>query len=249
MIDNENRIKNFTSSQMFRVMGTPAVVKTYIRKKEAERALNRSIDLGGNAKPMTWGKIMEAFFFSQEKYFPTGCGYSLCNKKTVLHPKYSYWAGSPDLEGKEDVGEIKCFEPDNYYQLAKDLINVKTGKTTLEEFKKDNKEVYWQVVSNGVILGKPKCTIFAYIPTLEELEDCILLIEETGFCETIGLDPNAYKYIVDAKLFDKMSTLPYLDTSKTDFPNMVSYTFTTPVEDIIALTKAVIAAEKELNNG
>lgn len=228
-------------------MGTPAVVEAYLKEKRAERDLCRSIDLGAYSQEMTWGKIIEAYFFLQEKYFPTGSGYSLCSKQTAVHQKYPYWVGSCDVEGKNDAGEIKCFYPKNYYVLASALKKLNEGKMSLEEFKKDHKEVFWQVMSNAVILGKTHATIFAYIPTKEELEDCILMLEETNFGEKIGLDPWMFRFMIEAKENDKLYKLPYIDPEKTDFPNMVKHTFELPVDDVILITKKVVEAYKLLN--
>ena len=249
MINQENRIENFTSSQIFRLVGTDSVRETYLKEIRAERALKRSVDLGAYSQPMTWGKIFEAFYFIQEKYFPTGSGYSLCNKTTQVHKKYKFWAGSCDVEGRQDAGEIKCFYPEKYFLLASALLKLLKGEMTIEQFKKDFKEVYWQVVSNGIILNKPKCTIFAYIPTLEELRDCILLLRETNFAERLGLDPWMINFILDADDKDELYRLPYIDTEKSDFPNEVRFTFQPPAEDIILLTKTVIESEKLLADG
>lgn len=246
MINLTERIGNFTSSQIYRLMGTPSVRETYLKEKRAERALKRSVDLGAYSKSMTFGKIMEAFIFSQEKYFPTGSGWELCNKTTVIHPKIKCFAGSPDALEKQTCGEIKCFEPKGYYEISNALIRLKNGDISLDEFKKDFKEVYWQVVANSIITNKPKCAIFVYIPSLEELEYCISLINETNFCEKIGLDEWMYRYIVEHAEKEELYKLPYIDTSKTDWPNFVKYEFQAPAEDIIQLTKAVLDAEKLL---
>ena len=246
MINTQSRVANFTSSQMFRIVGTPAVLKTYLKEKRAERDLKRSIDLGAYSQEMTWGKVIEAYFFLQEKYFPTGCGYSLCSKETAVHPKYSFWVGSCDVEGKQDAGEIKCFYPKNYHALALALLALISGKITLEAFKLEFKEIYWQVVSNAIILGKTHATIFAYTPTKEELEDCILLLEETNFGERLGLDPWMFRFMIEAKEKEQLYKLPYIDPEKTDFPNEVRYTFEVPTDDIILLTKKVLEAYKLL---
>lgn len=249
MINQKERIGNFTSSNIYRLVGTPAVRETYLKEKRAERALGRSVDTGAYSQSMTFGKVMEAYFFMQEKYFPTGSGYNLCNKETQVHPKFPFWVGSCDVEGKQDAGEIKCFYPKEYYNLSSALIKLNEGKMTIEQFKKDWKEVYWQVVSNGIILNKPMCTIFVYTPTKEELEDCILMLEETAFAEKIGLDPWMVRFMIEAKEKNELYKLPYLDPEKTDWPNMVKHTFQPAAEDVILLTKSVIEAEKLLKDG
>lgn len=246
MIEIQDRVGNFTSSQIFRIVGTPSVRDTYLKDKRAERGLNRSIDLGAYSQEMCWGKIIEAYFFLQEKYFPTGSGYSLCSKSTQRHPKYNFWVGSCDVQGKNDAGEIKCFYPKNYHALASALLALKSGKISLENFKSEFKEIYWQVVSNAIILGKTHATIFAYTPTKDELEDCILLLEETNFGERIGLDPWMFRFIIEAKEKEQLYKLPYIDPEKTDFPNEVRYTFEVPTDDIILLTKKVNEAYKLL---
>lgn len=249
MINLEERIGNFTSSQVYRLKGSASVVKTYVEEKKAERALMRSADLGSYSQSMTYGKIMEAYLYSQEKYFPMASGWELCNKTTLIHPKIKSLAGSPDALEKITAGEIKCFYPKEYFKLANDMLKVVSGKMTLQEFKEEHPKVYWQVVCNAMIANKSKCAIFAYMPTLEELEDLILLIQETNFCEKIGLEPWMYRFITEAAEKNELYRLPYIDPSKTDFPNFVKLEFEPPIEDIIDLTKAILNGEKLLLNG
>lgn len=246
MINHEKRIRHFTSSQIFRLLGSPSVVNTYIKKIKAERALNRSVELESYSQSMCYGKIMEAFLYSQEKYFPMGEGWELCNKTTLEHPTIKIWSGSSDALEKETCGEIKCFYPQNYFELSDSILKVISGNMSLEEFKKEHKEVYWQVVSNSIITSKKKCAIFAYIPTLEELQDCILMMQETNFCEKIGLDPWMYRFMIEAYERNELYKLPYIDPSKTDFPNFVKLIFQPPIEDVNILTNAVLKAEQLL---
>lgn len=248
MIHHTTRIGRFTSSQMHRLMsldrsgkkfGAPAL--TYIKEKEAERCLGRSIDTGAYSPEMTWGKVMEAYVFS----FVLGIEYTLCSKETVVHPKYAFWSGSPDFTKTQTAGEIKCYYPKKFFEYSKALLQLKEGVITLEDFKAEFKAEYWQVVSNGVILNKPKCELIVFTPTHKQLCHIIELMDE-GWFEKLGLEPWMYRFIDEAR--DKFYKLPHIP-EHSEWPNFVSYEFQPPAEDIILLTKTVINAEKLLTDG
>jgi len=254
MIDNENRIGAFTNSKISLLLQKGTGVKpfgagalTYIKTRKAERRLGRSVDAGASTQAMVWGKIMEAFLYTQEKYFPMGSGYSLSNKETVTHPKYKFWAGSPDVLSAQAAGEIKCYYLEKYMEISEALINLKKGSITLDDFKNEFKEEYWQVVGNATIINKPQCVIFVYTPTLDELEDCILMLQETNFGEKLGLDPWQYRFMLEAKEREQLFKLPYIDPLKSDWPNFVKHEFQPPADDVIFLTKRVLEAEKLLS--
>ena len=275
MIDQVNRIGRFTSSEIYKLMSVgsrpmtpdelaahkkenPKSYKkniddgfgesalTYIEEKRAERSLGRSIDTGATSNEMIWGHVMEAYAFE----YCMGMEYKSASKKALLHPKYNFWAGSPDFEKPKTGGEMKCFYPKKFYTLSKELIKLNDGLITLDDFKNNTKsklnEIFYQVLSNTVILGHSRCEIMAFTPTEEQLIHVIDLLEDTDFAEKIGLNPWNVRFIVERR--EKLYELPYIP-KHSNWPNMVSHEFDLPIDDVIALTKAVIAAEKELNNG
>ena len=79
---------------------------TYVEEKYFETKLKRRLDNESNAKPTSWGKLVERHVFDQ-----LGTEYNLVSKDTIVHPTIELWAGSPDLEKYDDgktVCDIKC---------------------------------------------------------------------------------------------------------------------------------------------
>lgn len=237
MINVVERIGRFTSSNIYRLLGSDAVIKTYILEKKAERSLGRSVDLGATSQPLIWGKVAEYYCHK----FHLGLEYSLISKQTVTHPKIKFWSGSPDAEKKETACEIKCYEPKKFYLFSIALLQLKEGLITLDAFKKDFKEEYYQVVSNAILLNKPKAELIAYTPTEEQLIQIRQEIEETNVLEVLGIELWQGRFIYEKNIYN----LSYIPTG-IDYPNFVSYEFVIPADDIILLTKAVLNAEKLL---
>lgn len=242
MINNRDRIGRFTSSNIYRLLGTNAVRDTYINEKRAERSLGRSIDLGAVSQSLTWGKIAEYYC----NKFHLHISYKLCSDETNVHPKYKFWSGSQDAIKKDTAVEIKCFEPKNYYNYSMALLKLDAEKITLEDFKKDKEfgKVYWQVVSNAIILNKPYAEMIAYIPSEEQLVQIRNEVDKTNVLEVLGIEPWQGRFIYEKPFYG----LPYIPEG-IDYPNYVNYRFEVPVNDIILLTKAVLEAEKILTNG
>jgi len=246
MVNNLERIGRFTSSNIWKLttqnatkdgFGAPAL--TYIEEKRAERTLGRSIDLGKQSQSTIWGHVMEHYC----NKFHLGIEYTFGSKETDVHPKYKFWSGSKDYVKKDTAGDIKCFEPKRYYELSMKLLQLNEGIITLEQFKKEEKEVYWQVLSNSIILGKPKCEIITYAPTEKQLLQIRKELEETNVIEKLGLNEWQTRFIVENELYN-LSYIP----EGIEYPNFVKFQFDVPIEDIVFLTKCVIDAEKLLTN-
>lgn len=244
MINTAARIGRFTSSNIWKLttkdrsgkgFGAPAL--TYIEEKRAERSLGRSVDLGADGKSLVWGKVAEYYCHK----FHLGLEYSLISKETSTHIRHKFWSGSADAEKVQTAVEMKCFEPKGYYFLSMALLKLKEKLITLDDFKKDFKEVYWQVVSNAIILNKPKAEIIVYTPTEKQLMQIRQEVEETSILESLGIEPWAGRYIFEKEIYN----LPYIPTG-IEYPNFVSYEFQVPADDIIFLTKCVLDAEKLL---
>lgn len=247
MVEVLERIGRFTNSNIWKLttkdrtgkgFGAPAL--TYIEEKRAERCLGRSVDLGKDSQSTVWGKVAEHYC----NLFHLDLSYTLMSKETKVHPKYKFWSGSPDAQKTQTACEIKCFEPKKYFELSSALLSLKSKELTLDEFKKDFKEVYWQVVGNSILLNKPKAEIIAYMPTESQLAEMRKEIEETNVLEKLGIDPWKARFIVESEFYH----LPYVPDA-IEYPNFVNYEFVVPADDIVFLTKCVIDAEKLLTNG
>lgn len=244
MINNIARIGRFTNSQIHKLttrardgktFGAPAL--TYIEEKRAERSLGRSLELGATSQSMTTGKIYEYYCHK----FHLGLEYSLVSKLTSTHPRHKFWSGSPDAEKELTAVEIKCYEPKNYYLYSMALLKLINKTMTLNEFKAEFKEEYYQVIGNAIILNKPKAELIAYTPTEEQLMQIRQEVEETSILESLGIEPWQGRFIFEKEIYN----LPYIPTG-IEYPNFVKYEFQVPADDIIFLTKCVLDAEKLL---
>ena len=81
-MNNSNRTGRFTSSQMYRLVGSLAVQKTYIKEIDIERKMQRCLDVGSYSQSMAWGRYMETRVF---QLMPKS--YSMVSKATILHPE------------------------------------------------------------------------------------------------------------------------------------------------------------------
>jgi hypothetical protein len=247
MVEVLERIGRFTSSNIWKLttkdrtgksFGAPAL--TYIEEKKAERSLGRSIDLGAVTNSLTWGKVMEYYC----NKFHLDISYTLCSNVTDVHPKFKFWSGSKDATKSDTAVEIKCFEPKKFYELSMAIMQVNENVIDLEVFKKEFKEVYWQVVGNAIILNKPFCEIIAYTPTESQLMQIRDEIESTNVLEKLGIEPWQGRFIIEKEIYH----LPFIPEG-IEYPNFVKLRFEVPAEDIIFLTKCVVDAEKLLVNG
>lgn len=247
MVEKLERIGRFTSSNIWKLttldrsgksFGAPAL--TYIEEKRAERTLGRSIDLGKQSQATIWGKIMEYYCHK----FELGLEYTLCSDETLVHPKLKFFSGSPDFTKERTTGDIKCFEPKRFYEFTINLMKLIEGLITLDDFKKEEKEIYWQVVSNCILTNNPKGEFISYTPTEEQLLQIRQELEETNILEKLNIEPWQGRFITEKPLYE----LPYIP-SGIKFPNFVNFEFQVPADDIIFLTKKVCDAEKLLTNG
>jgi len=246
MVEVLERIGRFTSSNIWKLttkdrtgkgFGAPAL--TYIEEKRAERSIGRSVDLGAVSQSLTWGKIAEYYC---DKFHLLG--YELISDQTIVHPKYKFWSGSPDAKKEQTAVEIKSYEPKKFYLYTQSLLKLKEGLITLDNFKSDFKEEYWQVVSNAILLNKPKAELIAFMPSEKQLIQMREEIETTNVLEKLGIEPWQGRFIIEKEIYN----LPFIPEG-IEYPNFVNYEFVVPADDIIFLTKCVLDAEKLLTNG
>lgn len=242
IIQNSDRVGNFSSSEIFALntlsrdkqsFGAPAL--TYVKKKNQERRLGRSIQTESNARPLTWGKVLEARVFDL-----LGLEYSLLSLETMVHPKYDFWCGSADGK-KEDFGrtimDIKCpITLDSFCDLVDPLYDGLTGIDAMYKVRdnhKDGEKYYWQLVSNSIINDCRYAELIVYMPYESEIVE----IKK----EVDGM-PNCYWIAMAGE-----DELPFIKDGGF-YKNLNIIRFEVPQEDKELLTQNVIKAGKMLVN-
>jgi len=237
---NEDRIGNFTSSQVSRLLGTPAVAKTYLEERNIERLLLRSLDKEENARSLTWGKLCEQHVAGS--FDLLGLNYQALGDVTKVHPMYDYWSGSSDglFEDKEiekGIYELKCpitMKSFVSFALAMQSGDINEVRKVKVGSKKAGEDYYWQMVSNACIEGVEWAELIVYCPFQIELPS----IKETASnMENL----NDYAWINWAS--DEQ--LPYLKENGA-FKNLNKVRFKVPESDKLLLEKAIVNYGKEL---
>lgn len=216
ILKNKVRVGNFTSSEIVALtkngkvkgtLGAPAL--TYIEECNWERRLGRSIDSESNARPVTWGSLIEKRVFES-----LGIEYQLVSNESVLHPEIDCWSGSPDAnkfdEGRTVV-DIKCpITLKSFCQLVDPLYKTDFNSlcddgnfliNQVRENHKDGEKYYWQLVSNSILTDSRYAELIVYCPYESELE---AIKEMANHYD--GPDQHRYKWIA----FADNEELPYL---------------------------------------
>lgn len=243
MIDNIERIGNFTSSEISALMtkgkqaegfGVPAI--TYIAEKRMERLLGQSIDNETNARPLTWGKVVEKRVFDL-----LGLDYTYSPTETDMHPTINYWSGSKDgmhMSEEPAVFDAKCpMTLKSFCQLviplycgldgneAMDAIrNGFTHEGVTYEKHKQGEDYYWQLVSNAILNNVDYAELIVYMPYKSEID----------LIKALAEDNNNASWI----FFALEEELPYLNDGGV-FQNLNIIRFKIPQCDKDALTANV----------
>lgn len=187
-----NRNGNFTSSEIVALTkngkakdswGAP--VFTYIEECNMERRLKLALENDVDAKPTSWGNLIEKRPFDQ-----LSTAYELCSSQTLQHPEIKFWWGSPDVIKHEEikvVGDLKCPMTrksfcqmvDPYYENGKLVYEALTIEAVRANHK-DGEKYFWQIVSNACITGATKGELIVYMPYKSELEDIRTLASSAG---------------------------------------------------------------------
>lgn len=239
MTKNTARCGNFTSSEIVALtakdksgkgFGKPAL--TYIAECNMERRLGRSLTEEVNARPLTWGKLLESRPFEL-----LGLEYTLTSTDTIVHPSIPYWAGSPD-GGKyspRTVIDIKCpITLKSFCQLVD--AGLAGGLERIREDHKDGDKYYWQLVSNAIITGSDWAELIVYMPYKSELEDIRLM------AGNVDADQLSKHYWIAMAGEDD---LPYLLDGGI-YKNVNVFAFEVPAADKKLLTEAVLKAGEML---
>lgn len=201
------RIGTATSSTIFPIIsegratgtiGSPFF--TYVEECRFERGLLQVLENSVEVLATEWGKTVESFV---HELLPKG--YKFHSNKTLKHPKYPGWVGSPDgtlmkyiLEAwmKDATTDIKCPQTKKAFcQLLSGLYKIKpTGgvdKIENPDSKKvlaamiknanDGKKFYWQLVSNSCIENTKYAELIVFMPFKENLERILKYNESLDF--------------------------------------------------------------------
>lgn len=232
-----NQIRNgaFTSSQIYQLMtldrkgtgwGAPAL--RYLKQKQWEKKLHRSLDSDMRSKPTSWGTLLESRAYQLMPSFET----RIQSTETLSHPDIEGWVGTPDYTESDLVGDIKC--PWTLLNFCA-LVDVLGKGQNLEEkgLKDEFPQYYWQLVSNSILTGKKFAELTVYCPFQEELEEIRELARRQ--------DEDQERYLFINFALD--DDLPYL-VKEGEYKNLNQIKFEVPEADKVQLTETVKKALK-----
>ncbi len=170
IINNVNRIGNFTSSNIFKLMtngksagslGKPAL--EYVAECNMERRLQRSLTTESNARPLVWGKSVEYIVFNKlsAEYYPV-------SDETITHKTMTYWSGSPDMVKPSESVVVDCKCPITLKSFC-ELVDSETIEN-IRDNHKDGDKYFWQLVSNAILTDSNFAELIVYCPYKSELE-------------------------------------------------------------------------------
>lgn len=243
---NIERVGNFTSSKIAALFSEPTAAAkksgeifgkgaiTYIKQRNHERRLGRSLDDEKRARPLLWGKLLESRVF---EILPMS--YAVTGDVTDVHPSINYWSGSKDAskDSNETVCDVKCpITLSSFCDLVQPLYDGLTGMSAMNVIRDthtDGEKYYWQIVSNAIINGSKYGELIVYMPYKSELDDIKFSV----------IDDPEYGWIKWA-LDDE---LPFL-VDGGYYKNMNVIRFEIAQEDKDQLTQRVLEAGKLLIN-
>ena len=240
IIANESRVGNFSSSEIYNLtkkdksgkgFGVPAL--TYIAEKNMARRLGRSLTSETNARPTTWGKLLEPFAFSK-----LGFDYDLVSTETLTHPHYPFWVGSPDVVGDATaagggkiVGDIKCPMTLKSFCQFVDCMDEPDPIQAIRSEHTDGEKYYWQLVSNAILTNSTYAELIVFVPFRSDLPEIRLT----------AMDDPKYKWVEYADDWE----LPFLIEGN-HYSDLNIIHFEVPQSDKDLLTDCVERAGKLL---
>lgn len=234
------RAGNFSSSEIHKLIKTgkskdavfSAPGLTYIQEKRYEQRLGRSLTTQTNAKPTSWGNLMELYVWELKMGISD---YRFENKTRYSHESVESWTGCPDMVGDDRVADIKC--PFTLKAFC-ELIDCDSG----EKLKENKPEYYWQLVSNAILTGKDSAELIVFVPYKSELNDIRTFVDTSDVLFRNGLDQNKFGWMNWAGDED----LPYI-LDEGHYSNLNTMSFDIPQADKDLLTDRVKQAVELLN--
>lgn len=182
---------------------------TYIKERNYERMLGRSLDSESYAKPLVWGKFCEGLVFDL-----LGMAYTLCSTETVVHPECDFWSGTPDILTANTVGDIKCpFTIKSFCQLVMPLYEGLGGIGAMNKIRKNHKDgekYYWQLVSNSVLTNRKYAELIIYCPYFSEIEAIKAAADGNPDAHFIQFaNQNDLPFILDGGFFNNINIIRF----------------------------------------
>lgn len=252
ILDNKERNGNFTSSKIAALLSEPpAAAKkageifgkaavTYIKERNYERRLGRSLDTELKAKAVTWGLLVEYLVFQK-----LGLDYILTSDVTKQHPTIPYWLGSKDA-WKDDEGmtviDIKSpLTPKSFCDLVTPLYDGLTGMNAINAVRDMHTEgdtYYTQLLSNACIDSAEHCELIVFMPYKKFLPDIRMRAKKL-----VDDGQDKFKWI----MYAEDGELPWLPDDGY-YKDLNIIRFTPPQEDRDNLTSRVRKAGELLIN-
>lgn len=223
-----SRIGLFTSSQIYRLMGTPKPALTYIKEKQWERDLGIELQVETSTHPLSWGRAMEGYVHENHLEIE----YELSSQKTTAHPS-GLWCGTKDLLKKNCVGDIKCPSSRSTFCDLSDVLL----SNDINLFKKEYPEYYWQLVSNSVLECVEFAELIVWMPYPSEKDAIIEYIE--------AIDDFQTQLDIQWVLHTPITRLPFIPEGR-KYKNVVRFEFEVPIEDKLLLETTVKVSSKQL---
>lgn len=168
---NSTRNGCFTSSEIYKLMtngrgsntlGAPCL--DYVKEKNFERKLGRSIQDENMARALSWGKLVEKMAFEN-----LGHDYKLCSDETICHPEINCWLGTPDAIRYGTSAAVVDIKSPITLKSFCTLVECNTVDD-LRNNHKDGEKYFWQLVSNAVLTEQEFAELVVYMPYQDELE-------------------------------------------------------------------------------
>lgn len=238
--ENIIRVGRFTSSDMHKLMtrnksgngfGAPGL--TYIKEKNWERKMGRSLSVQKHSNATKWGHFLE-----RRVHNLLGLSYESVGDISIKHPTIEYWAGSPDNKNMTEsvVGDTKCYEPKAFAEYV-DNLTLAYSLGSVDLIRNEHPKEYWQLISNAIILGVENIEAIVYMPYESELEEIREMVLNYD-----GADQYKYRFIAEAP----KSELAYLPDGG-QYKNLNVFRFKAPIEDMNSLTESVNMAIEMLD--
>ena len=266
IIDNEIRIGNFTSSQIFRLCGAgkrkmteaelAARPKSGIGSSTkiiecintlsdtaheyiAEKKIERKIGRSINLVKQTRATLW-GHYLQQRVHDKLSEHYQLIDDKTIKHPTINNWVGSPDNYNKKEsvAGDIKCYEPKKFTEYVDCLTFCKKQNDVLV-FKETYPQEYWQLISSSILLNCENIEAIVYIPYFSELQE----IRQS----VLDLDAEDEKKKYGFIAYSHYNELSWI-ADGCGYKNLNIFRFVAPQADKDFLTNRVLSASKLLEN-
>lgn len=230
----EMHLGNFSSSEIIRLCGTAKARETYIREKNLERKLGRSLNKDFRSKDTSWGHLVEYWVLKTK----LGTEYSQNSLETVKHPTVDCWVGSPDamkhIIGMKTVCDIKGLQLKGFCEMV-DAFQ-KGGIQEVISETDSGEKFYLQIVSNGCITSTSNGELILACPYKSELDEIRHLAMNYD-----GPDPGRFEWIA----FADDEELPYLPDGG-HYKNLNFLQFPLPADHRLKVHNSVVSAAKEL---